>query len=347
MALKVWKKLCRILSWATLSVILCLFLFSISLAAFEEMDRLSARSMGMGGAFVAIAEDTAGGLINAAGLSENKGGVISLMGAQPLMGIPDLSIGKYYVGALLGSLNINLAHLSGSGLYSENLVGIAYGLKLPFGISGGVGLKLLQWSSETKEVPTPEKLSKMGFSADLGFLYKMKGISVAGTTADASVGLSLRNINMPVISSPAPEGATEKDKELRLKETLPLDICLGGVYKFENLNLVFDMAGRYYKFSNTTRDEKGNPVKNVNSRLDVTIHAGAEQWLMGKLLAIRGGADIQDFVNQNINLTFGFTFDIAKILANPKIKLDIAYQIPINSVEGSIGSPYLTLSVGF
>ena len=329
-------------------VVLSLLLASSSFAAFEEMDRLSARSAGMGGAFVAIAEDTAGGLINAAGLSGNKGTVVSLMGAQMFMGLSELSLGKYYVGALIGPLNINLAHLSGSGLYSENLLGIAYGLRIPFGISVGVGLKLLQWSSaEAEFVATPEKLGKTGFSVDLGFLYHIKDISIAGTTADASLGLALRNVNMPVISSSAPEGAKQEEKELRLKETMPLDICFGGAYMFENLNLVFDMAGRYYKFTNTTRDEKGNPVKTVTNRFDVTVHGGVEQWLMGRLLAVRGGVDVQDFVNQNVNLTLGFTFDIAKVLATPKIKLDMAYQIPVNSIEGSSGSPYMMLSIKF
>jgi len=131
---------------------------------------VGARPLGMGGAFVAVADDANSVYWNPAGLTSLKGMEFTSMYSQQL-GIIDYNflafaspfenIGNFGISWI--GLSADTIYSSGVGTYSENTIAISYGREVIPNLSVGVNLKFLSVSA-TK--------TSSGFGLDIGAQYR-------------------------------------------------------------------------------------------------------------------------------------------------------------------------------
>lgn len=144
-------------------------------AAFE-LTGSGARSMGLGGAYLALSEDVDGIWHNPSGMAAFEGMEVQLNYALPYGGLgDDLSIGS--VGLLksmggLGNLGVGLSMLSSDVWKEQVFVG---SLSREFGALGlGGSFKMLMWSAEGGTYGAD--LSKTGMTLDVGGIYCLGGM---------------------------------------------------------------------------------------------------------------------------------------------------------------------------
>ncbi len=222
----------KIMIIGVVSVLLC-GVISSSYAAFK-FEGVGGRPLGMGGAFVGLADDINTLYYNPAGLSEIRERVETYMYSQKLevlkyhyVGIAQKNIGfsflSHNVGNELGGKNINRQKLD----MSESILGISYGgniIETIPELSLGASLKILNLNSPTN--------SGSGFGFDLGALYKHPMYE------NISFGAAIRNINAEV-----------------LDEKLDKVFCVGAAYKLDSpkMTLVGDIITKkdYSKIDDT------------------------------------------------------------------------------------------------
>ncbi|MDI6735228.1 MAG: hypothetical protein QME42_03380 [bacterium] len=197
---------------------------SSSYAGFK-FEGVGGRPLGMGGAFVGLADDINTLYYNPAGLSEIDKRVETYMYAQKMevlkyhyVGIAQKNIGFSFVsqntGKELGGKNIDQKELG----MSESIFGISYGgniIETMPELSLGATLKVLNLNAPTK--------SGSGFCFDIGALYKHPMYE------NISFGVAIRNINAEV-----------------LDEEIDEVLCVGGSYKLDDpkVTLVGDIISK-------------------------------------------------------------------------------------------------------
>jgi len=191
----------------------------------------SARSVGMGGAYTALATDSNALLYNPAGLARVRASEATFMHNQYALGV-----GQQYIGVALKrglGFNFNYASLgdvprttisnpggAGSRLnVSDTALGAGYGRELTSDLAIGGGVKYISESLGD--------VTANGYAVDLGGLYRMA--EVKGLT----LGASLLNVG------PAVKFAASSEK-------LPTTIRLGSAYAFKlprnDVTLAFDLS---------------------------------------------------------------------------------------------------------
>lgn len=249
--------------------LLSMWITSFSYAAFK-FEGVGGRPLGMGGAFVGLADDINTLYYNPAGLSEIHHRVKTYMYSQKLevlkyhyVGIAQRNVGFSFVsqntGNELGGKNINRQKLN----MSESIFIISYGKNIIEAIpelSLGANVKMLSFNSPTK--------SDSGFCLDVGALYKHPMYE------NISFGVVIRNINAEILG--------EEINEV---------FCMGMSYKLDNPRITF----------------AGDVVSRKNySKVDDTkynYHLGIE-YIPIPLLTVRFG-----LANGKISWGFGLTQD--------------------------------------
>jgi hypothetical protein len=213
--------------------LISIWMVSFSYAAFKY-EGVGGRPLGMGGAFVGLADDINTLYYNPAGLSQVRQRVETYMYSQKLevlkyhyVGIAQRNIGFSFVshntGKELGGKNIERQELN----MSESIFGISYGgniIEIIPELSLGASLKILSLNSPTE--------SGSGFCFDIGALYRL------AMYENISFGMVIRNINAEV-----------------LDEEIDEVLCVGAAYKLDSpkMTLVADIVTKkdYDKIDDT------------------------------------------------------------------------------------------------
>ena len=214
------------LRFTTSTVIVLLLLTGMVQANFVETE-LGARAMGMGGAFVAVADDVTALHWNPAGLAGLHG--IQIFGMRTSVysveGLSEDSVLASY-GAGSSGYGLGWMRTGAEDLYNEDTLLAGYGTETPIdGLSAGVTLKRFSVAAPGYEYyndPAFESGGDDAYSADLGALYRRGKWSVGGT---------LRNLGEPklqLISTTAEEDLDPIVSELRI----------GGTYLFRDVMLM-------------------------------------------------------------------------------------------------------------
>lgn len=197
----------KYISLFILVLVICTLSFSPAAAlTADPMDySVGARSVGMGKAYVAVAEDSETVFINPAGLGSISTLKLGSMYTSLLEDVNYTVISAAYpldndsgtLGAGLisqASNQIELADITGgsqgTGSYGSNMLFISHGVNLTKkffpGIQGLYGGYTVKYLSKSAEGYNCAGINGSGYSADLGLLYKPKGY--------ISYGLNLQNI---------------------------------------------------------------------------------------------------------------------------------------------------------
>ncbi|MEW6095210.1 MAG: hypothetical protein AB1567_01600 [bacterium] len=272
-------------------------LVSFCFAAFK-FEGVGGRPLGMGGAFVGLADDINTIYYNPAGLSEVRERVETYMYSQKLevlkyhyVGIAQKNIGFSFVsqntGNELGGKNIDRQKLA----MSESIFAISYGANIIRTIpelSVGGSIRVLSLNSPTE--------SGSGFCFDIGVLYKHPMYE------NISFGVAIRNINAET-----------------LNEEIDEVFCIGAAYKLDapKMTLVADIVSKKdYSKTDDTKYEyhlgvEYLPISLLAVRLGLTegniswgIGLTQDKWQLDYALGVVEALD--DFNNHYISVTLKF-----------------------------------------
>jgi len=300
-----------------LTILFLILTFNFKLAllhsAFVDLGT-GARPLGMGNAFVAVADDANTVLYNPAGLAQLKREEATLTYSQLYVGIDGLSSGfASYVRPInrkYGSFGIGWYNFTTKDLYNENTILLSYGYQIlsqqPI-LFGGLNLKYLAKEYKTNEWTAVNPVfasgtTADGYSIDLGLLCKVNKM--------LSLGLSIENINQPDIS-------------LQSTDKVPMSYRVGAAYKLKELGPVNSLT---------------ITLEDANISKTNTIRAGAEGWFMENTLAARLG-----FSNRDISLGAGYVFKIK----DSDGQLDYAFISPLNFIDSVSGTHRISLGLKF
>ena len=283
---------------------------STALGAFRDIG-VGARPLGLGGAFVALADDGSAANYNAAGLGFIDANYINATLAQRFKGL----INYQYVSGVLplggaGTMGASIGILSEkSEIYTERTLRFSYGKAFSEKIAIGFNLKSFGIDFDVIEEfarqPFVENgTSSSAFSADVGVIVK--------PSSGLSIGLSAENLLPADVSV---FDSTDADN-------VPLGLRAG---------LAFSLAGiaesaKQESLRDILRSGLGLVeigVRNGESH----VRAGAEVWL-NKSVAIRAGYGVKNAVNSAATLALGGSVKIAAF-----VQLDYAFQILTGDLE--------------
>ncbi|MCD4814487.1 OmpA family protein [bacterium] len=306
-----------------IAFVFAVFLLAKSGAAYFLDYNIGVRPTGLGGAFVAVADDANTMNWNPAGLAIADRYEVTTMFAGLFAGFE----GRLYTGArdqlgynyvavmipvdpTIGYFGASWAHLN-SYFYFENTFNVGYARTLNLwnqSIHLGTTLKILNWSSEATDYAPA--FSKTGFTADFGVLYPLPKKFV--------VGLNLENF------IPTDVGVTiyeEVPRNFRIglswqQDLQPLNAVI------ENVLLSVEVVNRSY-------------MQNKN-----TVRFGVESWFFDGLAAARTGVNSQEFT---FSLSGCYIFEQ---LNNTQLQLDYSFSLPFY-IQKTFGSHRLSLTASW
>jgi len=297
---------------AVLAIGLLLFSEGLCLGAFNDIG-VGARPLGMGGAFVALADDANAASYNAAGLGYIDAPQLGFTNAQQFAGL----ITYNYIGGVLplgraGTLGASVGILGeDAGIYKEQTLVLSYGRAFSQRLSLGVNLKSLGISFDednesVRENPYFADTSASAVSLDLGAMVKL----VTGLT----VGVSAENLLPADVSI----SASEEDE-------VPMNLRVG---------LAYNLAGIA---ESTQQAALREVLKSATGLLEVAFrdgerqaHVGAEVWL-NKVVGVRAGYGAKSGVNSTTTLALGGSARIP--ISQIHLQLDYAFQILTGDLE--------------
>lgn len=292
-----------------------MFLSSGAESAFT--DRGGVRPMGMGGAFVALADDTSAIMFNPAGLAQMEKAEFAAAYDKLYAGLGDDNLGRglisyVYPSQLHGAFAVN-AILLHAPLYKETTVTFGYGRAIGR-MYLGLNAKGLFASFVENEYTQIDPLfsggtSVNGVALDLGMLCKL--------TDSLSFGLAALNVNQPNM-------ALGENAESKVPFTLQTGIAL----KLGSTIPTIDLTYRNKKL----RDEQ-----------DINLHLGMESWLAGGSMALRAGVNFHDMA-----VGASYIFNRGK---STDAQLDYAFRYPLSfkedAISGIYGSHQFSLNIKF
>ena len=274
--------------------------------------------MGMGGAFVALADDTSAIMFNPAGLGQIDKAQVTAAYDRLYAGLGDDNLGRGLVSYVqpsqhYGAFALNLSLLNVP-LYKETTVAFGYGRS--FGPAYlGLSVKGLFANFEENDYTRLDPLfneygtSTNEMALDLGFLYKLSD--------SMSFGLAALNVNQPNM-------ALDEDADAEVPLTLQTGIAL----KLGSTVPTIDFTYRN---------------KDLGDGKDINLHFGIESWLAGRSMALRAGVNFYDMA-----VGASYAFGKGK---GVDARLDYAFRYPLVFKEDAIGGTYGThqfsLNVGF
>ena len=274
--------------------------------------------MGMGGAFVALADDASAIMFNPAGLGQIEKAQVAAAYDKLYAGLGDGDLGRGFISYVqpaqyYGAFALNLALLN-TPLYKETTVTFGYGR--PFGRAYlGVNAKGLFATFEENEYTRFDPLFKNNGTRtakpafDLGMLYKL--------TDNLSFGLAGLNINEPNM-------ALDEDVDAAVPFTLQTGIAL----RLGNTVPTIDVTYRN---------------KDLGDDKDINFHVGMESWLAGRSVALRAGANRYDMA---VGASYVFSRG-----NSVEAQLDYAFRYPLafkdDAISDTYGSHQFSLDVRF
>lgn len=293
------------------------------MAAFRD-DFLGARSVAMGGAYTAMADDADGALVNPAGLSLIEGQQIIATMSALHVGLSDGSLishnilGYAYKQEKVGTLGVVWKRLDAGGLYWENVLAFsaarAFGFyftnkeeERPKNISFGATMNLMSWDSAPTIGADGRVVEDLpgwrGISFDVGITVR--------PAENVSVAVALQNVNRPnIVSSELSE----------VEERLPMDARVGVAAMGEKTVWAMDMILR-------------------EGQIDLRM--GVERQAYNGNVLLRTGVSLE-------NLAWGTNFTLgAGYKPNDPLRIDYAFVYPINTILGTLGSHRISMVYDF
>ena len=273
----------------------------------------SARTVGLGNTFVAIADDPSAIFANPAGVRQMKNFQVAYTNVSILYsGVDGGNLGQHIVSLvkpLGGRLGLGLAlERIGFEDASENGAFVSLGIKFSKNLSLGVNAKYLFWSADLQPGdPADDSGGSVGL--DLGALWKTP-------FKEATFGLMIKNLNKPNVAGGTVAGESDAGK-------LPMDLHLGLSRNAGPKSMV--------SVEWVTRDFTGD-----NSVNKVLI--GGETKL-SEVFMLRGGGSrfFEDGVDGDLNAGIGWKKE--------KLRVDYAYHIPLDLVDAG-GEHRFTFTYG-
>lgn len=283
---------------------------STALGAFRDIG-VGARPLGLGGAFVALADDGNATNYNAAGLGFIDKTHVNATLSQRFQGL----VNYQYFGSVLplggaGTLGASIGILSeNSEIYTERTLQFSYGKAFAEKFSLGLNLKSFginfdEYEESVRRLSAGDATSASAFTVDVGVLVK--------SSAGLSLGLSAENL-------------------------VPADVSVFDSTNADNVPVSF-RAGLAYNLAGIAENTQQESLREIlRSGLGLVevevrngenhVRAGAEVWL-NKSVAIRAGYGIKNAVNSATTLALGGSVKIATY-----IQLDYAFQILTGHLE--------------
>ncbi|MDE0013151.1 MAG: hypothetical protein OXU36_18545 [Candidatus Poribacteria bacterium] len=301
-----------------LHIILCIALFLpiTASATFNDIG-VGARPLGLGGAFVALADDSNAASYNAAGLGYIDATQVGITHAQRFNGLITYNnISGIIPFGRAGSLGASLGILGeDSEIYEERVVRISYGNALFKQLAIGANLKLFGTSFDESnefvaENPYFVQTSSSATSFDLGV--------IARPFQSLSIGASVENL------LPANMSISETHTD-----SVPLNIRAGLVYKLES---IAEMSAQGEAVSNLLKSSLGT-VEIASRNGEIYIRTGIEIWL-NRAIAIRGGYSAKNGGNSATTLNFGGSAKLP--ISSTNFQLDYGLQILTGDFQDNI-----------
>lgn len=279
----------------------------------------------MGKAFVAVADDSSGMLINPAGIRKLVYRETSLMYSQLFTGLEDVNIklnSFTYVQPTvrLGAFGFAWAYFDTNSIYRETMYSLAYAdslnnLKHLF---FGVSIKYLEHSYTldryTEDDPVFVNGTRKGnFTVDLGSIFEPHFEMCPGL----SFGLALRNITQPDIG-------------LATRDIVPFEGQAGAAYfigagsRRQSVTFALDLQYRNQEWGSLS--DKFTPC------------FGAEAWVLRKMLGLRAGVNSRE-------ASFGTSFQ-SSVTGSFGIRFDYGFIFPF-FLPDTTGTHRASLSVRF
>ena len=303
-----------------LHFLLIILIFGLLAVPVESafLDKVGTRPLGMGGAFVALADEPSAVMWNPAGLAQMKQTELVADYAALYTGLNEDKLGRAYIGYALplrrgSALGINYIRFQ-SQLYRENTIVLSYSRRLRF-LYLGLNAKGLFANFVENEYTKIDPLFQ-----DNGMLTKAFGIDfglLLNVNDAFSLGLFAQNINQPNMALGEGE-----------ESIVPLELDAGIAFKSLKVNPSFDL---------TFRNDK------VRGKQDINFHFGMETWLL-KDIGLRAGANLYE-------LTTGASYSFKE--QDVELQLDYAFRYPMpfklvqEPITNTIGSHQFSLSFRF
>ena len=293
------------------AIVLLILCAGGALAAFNDIG-VGARPLGLGGAFVALADDGNAANYNAAGLGYINAAHLSMTTAQRFGGL----INYNHIGGVLplgsvGSFGASIGILGeDSEVYKEQTITISYAKTFSQKFALGLNLKSFntRFDESNESVSAHLKGNSQSFAytsaADFSFDLGMMANPVTGLT----LGLSAENL------FPANVSISEAGEDL-----VPQNIRVG-------------LAYRLVTIAATTKQEALREVLKSGLGLFEIVfrdgarhsHIGAELWL-NKMIGVRAGYSLNSGVNSATGIALGGSVKLP--VAALRLQLDYAFHI--------------------
>jgi hypothetical protein len=293
------------------TLILTLLCVGTSFAAFDDMG-IGARPLGMGGAFVAVADDANASRHNPAGLGYMTTPEAGFTHVRMFSGMVNYN----YAGLVLplgsaGSFGASFGMLSEeSDIYSERNVAFSYSRKLIESLSLGANLKMLNTSFDdgnfwVSENPYFAETSVSGFTLDLGML----AMPVTGL----NIGLSGENL------IPADVSVSESEEE-----KVPMNLRLGLAYRLSAIAANAQEPALKDVLETTIISIEG-AMRKERETSAVKVRAGLEAWFADGVVGLRAGYRMKKVQNVSSSVAVGGSIRIPVTELN--LQLDYALQV--------------------
>ena len=288
-------------------ILFILLLFTTSVhAAFDDIG-VGARPLGLGGAFVALADDSNASNYNAGGLAYIEEIQIGATYAQRFNGLVNYNtIGGIIPLGRVGTLGANIGILSeDSDIYQEQTLRFSYGNTIFKQLGVGVNLKLfgIAFDEENEfvaENPYFTQTSSSGVLFDFGLLAK--------PINSLNIGISVENLASADIS--VSDAHTD---------SIPLNIRAGIVYRLES---IAEMSAQGAAISNLLKMTLGT-VEVASRNGAIYARTGVEIWL-NRTIAIRGGYGMKNGGNPATTLSLGGSAKLP--ISSTALQLDYGFQ---------------------
>ncbi len=296
----------------SLIIFLILIAYSgTSFASFEDIG-IGSRPFGMGGAFVAIADDANAPMYNPAGIDFIKKPELGFTYLNMISGVVNYNYASIIAPlGKIGGFGLSFGMLSEeSSVYSDKSIAFSYAKRLIENLSLGVNLKMLNtgFSSDNewiKENPYFVETSAGGFTIDAGVLAK----PVSGL----NIGLSAQNL-IPVDVSIS---ESNEDK-------VPANLRFGIAYNFAPIASSAQQPALQEVLETTSISIEGamRKEREVNS---MKVRAGIEAGFANQMLGLRAGYNMKKVSANSSSATIGASIKVP--ISSSMLRLDYALQI--------------------
>lgn len=289
-------------------MLLIVLLFpAVAAAAFNNIG-VGARPLGLGGAFVALADDSNAADYNAAGLGYINDIHFGVTHAQRFNGLITYNTASGIIPfGRLGAIGASLGVLAeDSEVYREQTLRLSYGNALFKQFAIGANLKLFGTSFDAAnefvaENPYFVDTSSSAVSFDLGVIAK--------PFQSLSLGASVENL--------LPADMSISDTQT---DPVPLNIRAGLAYKLAS---IAEMSAQGAAVSNLLSGSLGSfEVASRNG--EIYIRTGIEVWL-NKSVAVRGGYGVKSGSSSATTLSFGGSAKLP--ISGTALQIDYGFQL--------------------